>query len=101
MIDRYDKGITPSQIYKINQLQAVWIADLAWCEVDTTTIQNCWRKAGILPGSAESHPINPSIPISSLLQHPSESLQENPAVEAERQVKATLDDLVAMGHCRR
>ena len=96
-IDRYDEGITPSQIYEINQLQAMRIADLTWCEVDTTTIRNCWRKAGILPESAESHPINPSIPISSLLQHPSESLQENPSVEAERQVEAALDDLVATG----
>ena len=73
------------------------IADLAWCEVDTMTIWNCWRKAGILPESAESHPINPSIPISLLLQHPSESLQENPAVEAKREVEAALDDLVATG----
>ena len=96
-IDRYDEGITPSQIYEINQLQAMRIADLAWREVDTTTIRNCWRKAGILPESAASHPINPSIPIASLLQHPSESLQENPAVEAERQVEAALDDLVATG----
>jgi len=37
-IDCYDEGITPSQIYEINQLQAMHIADLAWREVDTMTI---------------------------------------------------------------
>ncbi|KAF8223874.1 hypothetical protein L208DRAFT_1134050, partial [Tricholoma matsutake] len=48
-IDRYDEGISPAQIYNINQLQATWLADLAWHKVNTTTIQNCWCKAGILP----------------------------------------------------
>jgi hypothetical protein len=37
-IDRYNEGITPAQIYDINQLQAMWIADAAWRHVDTTTI---------------------------------------------------------------
>jgi len=37
-IDRYDEGITPAKIYDINQLQAMRIADLAWRDVDTTTI---------------------------------------------------------------
>lgn len=69
-VDRYDEGISPAQIYEINQLQAMCLADLAWRDVDTTTIRNCWRKAGILPeaGSSSSHTIQPSIPISLLLQ---------------------------------
>jgi len=69
-VDRYDEGISPAQIYEINQLQAMHLADLAWCDVDTTTIRNCWRKAGILPeaDSSSSHTIQPSIPISLLLQ---------------------------------
>lgn len=37
-IDHYDEGITPAQIYDINQLQAMWIADATWGHVDTTTI---------------------------------------------------------------
>ena len=37
-IHRYDANITPSEIYDINQLQAMRLADLAWHEVDTTTI---------------------------------------------------------------
>ena len=48
-IDCYDEGITPANIYGINQLQAMRLADVAWNEVDTTTIKNCWKKAGILP----------------------------------------------------
>ena len=96
-VDRYDEGIPPAQIYEINQLQAMRLADLAWKEVDTTTICNCWKKAGILPekDSSSSHTIQPLIPISSLLQ---DSLsQVNPAAHAERQVEAALDDLVATG----
>jgi hypothetical protein len=73
------------------------LADLAWKEVDTTTIRNCWKKAGILPetDSSSSHTIQPLIPISSLLQD--SLLQVNPAAHAERQVEAALDDLVATG----
>lgn len=96
-VDRYDEGTSPAQIYEINQLQAMRLADLAWRDVDTTTIRNCWRKAGILPeaDSSAAHTIQPSIPISSLLQNPSS--QMNPAAQAERQVEAALDDLVATG----
>jgi hypothetical protein len=73
------------------------LADLAWCDVDTTTIKNCWQKSGILPeeGFSSSHIIQPLIPISSLLQD--SSLQVNPAAHAERQVEAALDDLVSTG----
>jgi len=34
-IDRYERGITPSDMYKIDQLQAMRLADIAWDEVDT------------------------------------------------------------------
>ena len=68
-IDRYDNGITPAFIYEIDQLEAMRMADVAWREVDTSTIRNCWRHAGILPeatpGSAE--PLAPLIPVASLL----------------------------------
>jgi|ERR1700722_81426 len=37
-VDCYDEGITPAEIYTINQLQAMRIADLAWRDVDMTTI---------------------------------------------------------------
>ena len=32
-IDHYDQGITPSNVYKINQLEAMQLADAAWQEV--------------------------------------------------------------------
>ena len=41
-INHYDEGITPGNIYDINQLQAMRLADLAWHDVSTLTIQNCW-----------------------------------------------------------
>jgi DDE superfamily endonuclease len=95
-IDRYDEGISPTLIYEINQLQAMRLADLAWRDVDTTTIQNCWKKAGILPesDSTSSRTIQPLIPVSSLLQL---ELEMNPAAQAEREVEAALDALVATG----
>jgi hypothetical protein len=37
-IDHYNEGITPSDIYKINQLEAMRLADTAWQMVNTTTI---------------------------------------------------------------
>ena len=70
-VDCYDGGITSTDIYDINQFQAMHLADLAWHEVDTTTIQNCWHKAGILPDMdalPSSSLTEPSIAISSLLQ---------------------------------
>jgi DDE superfamily endonuclease len=94
-IDHYDEGITPSEIYTINQLQAMRIADAAWRNVDTTTIRNCWRKAGILPEMDSSRTSQPSIPISSLLHDPAS--ETDPVAHAEKQVEAALDDLVATG----
>jgi hypothetical protein len=44
-INCYNQGITPSKIYKINQLQAMELAALAWHKVDTTMIRHCWHKA--------------------------------------------------------
>ena len=61
-----------SKIYDVNQLKAMQLANLAWNQVDTTTIQNCWRKLGILPdnhNTSETCP-PPSIPITSLLSSP-------------------------------
>lgn len=70
------------------------MADAAWNDVDTTTIQNCWRKAGILP-EMDPTPTTPSIPISSLLHN--SPVQTNPVVHAERQVEEALNRLVATG----
>ena len=37
-VDRYECGTSPSQIYDIDQLDAMRLANEAWDEVDTTTI---------------------------------------------------------------
>ena len=47
-IDCYKQGITPSDIYAINQPEAMHLSSSAWNAVDMTTIQNCWDKARIL-----------------------------------------------------
>ena len=82
------------EIYDINQLQAMCLADFAWHEVNTTTIQNCWHKGGILPdvhALPSSSQYKPLIPISSLLHDSSSEM--DPIAHAERQVGLALNDL--------
>ena len=67
-IDLYEAAVTPSQIYDIDQLDAMRLADEAWNEVNTTMIQNCWHKAGIFPDTDSDLPVvQPSVPILSLM----------------------------------
>ena len=101
-IDLYESGITPSNIYDINQLEAMRLASQAWNEVDTTTVRNCWCKAGILPNTStadSSPPICPLLPIASLVHAASTtpSVTNNPVSHAEQLVNVALDDLVATG----
>ena len=101
-IDQYDSDVTPSHIYDINQLQAMHLADKAWDEVDTTTIRNCWKKAGILPDLEDEPPSEPSIPISTLIHtssHPSHlaTPSSDPITQAESLIKAALDELELTG----
>jgi hypothetical protein len=37
-IDHYDSDISPANIYDIDILEAMCMADIAWNEVDITTI---------------------------------------------------------------
>ena len=69
------------------------MADTAWCEVDTTTIRNCWCKASILPSVKVPAP-NPTIPISSLLN---DTHAQDPIVNAEKAVQRALDSLESKG----
>ena len=93
-IDQYDSGVTPSEIYDINQLEAMRLADVAWREVDAATIQHCWRKAGILPNTdSPSESANPIIPISSLL----DSTTQDPLASAKSKVGSALDELMSTG----
>ena len=96
-INQYDQGITPAKIYEINQLEAMRMAESAWESVDTTTIRNCWDRAGILPeaGTFSSHTSEPSIPISTLLQD--SEIQTDPISYVERQVELAVDELVSRG----
>jgi hypothetical protein len=73
------------------------MAEAAWYDVDTKTIRNCWKKVGILPDATPSSS-QPSIPISTLLSNPTEN---DPAHQAEQQVEAALDELVATGALQR
>ncbi|TFL05434.1 hypothetical protein BDV98DRAFT_296022 [Pterulicium gracile] len=54
-IRRYDSNVPPAQIYDINVLEAMRLSDILRNEV-TSTIHNCWRKAGILSNNLPSTP---------------------------------------------
>ncbi|KAG6890636.1 hypothetical protein C0995_006612 [Termitomyces sp. Mi166 len=65
------------------------MADTAWKEVDTTTIQNCWKKSGILPNKLLNSPSNkpsvtPSVLITSLLNTESTRSTDTADVEIEQ-----------------
>ncbi|KAF9228943.1 hypothetical protein BS17DRAFT_805636 [Gyrodon lividus] len=100
-IHLYKTGVTPLQIYDINQLEAMRLAGTAWNEVDLMTIRNCWHKANILPNTNSSTSpslIQPSIPISSLIHTADSCSSNNPGVvQAENAVHDALDDLQATG----
>ncbi|KAJ6566334.1 hypothetical protein B0H19DRAFT_1257573 [Mycena capillaripes] len=63
--ERYDSGVTPGEIYRIDQLTAMRLADEAWGYVTQETIRNCWRKTGIIP-EARFNPNASSTSLSSL-----------------------------------
>jgi hypothetical protein len=64
--------------------------------VDTTTIRNCWKKVDILPSS--SLPVlNPSIPVSSLLNVDDTHCLEDLVTIVEKQLESALDELVSTG----
>ncbi|THU88175.1 DDE-domain-containing protein [Dendrothele bispora CBS 962.96] len=88
-IDRYEAGITPSEIYDINQLEAMRLANEAWRNVDTrvTTIRHCWGKAGILPALSTN-----AVPVQC-----SDSSTRDPIARVEQSVEKTLDALQATG----
>lgn len=93
-IERYESGITPAEIYDINQLEAMRLAQHAWAEVDTDTIRHCWRKAAILPDCLHPNtPLpQPSISIASLL-----ASETNPLTHVEAELNNAIDSLEAIG----
>jgi hypothetical protein len=95
-MDHYNGDIPPADVYDINILEAMQLANIAWNEVDTTTIHNCWQKSGILPNTLlnpDSTPNTPAIHISSLLNNE----PANPVTAAEKDVSASLDHLEEIG----
>ncbi|KAG6809892.1 hypothetical protein H0H87_011461 [Tephrocybe sp. NHM501043] len=98
-INCYDSGITPADIYNINILISMWMADALWKEVNTTTIQSCWHKLDILPDTLLNSAPTPtapalSLPISSPLNN---DLIDAAVIEAEREVMLSLSYLEAIG----
>jgi hypothetical protein len=73
------------------------LADVAWREVDTTTIRNCWRKAGILPEALYEPAVTsaPSVPVSSLLNSDPDPLEA--VIHAEKDISNSLNQLEELG----
>ncbi|KAK0183961.1 hypothetical protein F5146DRAFT_939111, partial [Armillaria mellea] len=66
-----------AEIYDINQLKAMQLADTAWKAVDATTSKHCWQKAGILATpSSLSTPIPMPDPIANVKKDVQESLND-------------------------
>ncbi|KAJ7844286.1 hypothetical protein B0H13DRAFT_2364364 [Mycena leptocephala] len=82
------RGVTPAEIYDINQLEGMRIAAEVWHEVNASTIQHCWRHVGILPESVFSNSQATTIPIASLLSSPTESPSRTAEQELERHLDA-------------
>jgi hypothetical protein len=60
-LQRYDSEVPIAEIYKINQLDAMKLAQDAWFSVTESTISNCFHKTGIisprnLDGSVKDNP---------------------------------------------
>jgi len=98
-IDCYDTGVTPPEIYNINQLQAMWLTDATWQEVDTMIIQHCWHKASILPAVEPPTPVEPIILVLLLLiaGHNNDCNQIDHIRNAKKQVESALNELMSTG----
>jgi hypothetical protein len=89
-LDRYEGNVSVTSIYDIDQLEAMRLAEVAWNDISSETIRNCWHKTGILPEHLSATLSAPSIPISSLLN----STDVDPITCAEKEV---LDSLAQLG----
>ena len=68
------------------------LAQQAWQEVNTTTIQHCWQKANILPEMTDTTLLTqPTLPITSLIH------LQDPIAAAEDEVITALDELESTG----
>jgi hypothetical protein len=94
-INHYDASVTPLEIYDINQLEVMHLAEAAW-KVDMTTIRHCWCKAGILPAVDLSQVDSVRVPSYSLINSDVSPAQD-PITHVERQVEEALDSLVSTG----
>ncbi|KZP22133.1 DDE-domain-containing protein [Athelia psychrophila] len=47
-LNQHDGGITRADIYNINQLEGMRLAEVAWERITAKTIRNCFTKAGII-----------------------------------------------------
>jgi DDE superfamily endonuclease len=95
-IDNYDRGVTPANIYDINQLEGMRIAAEAWREVDASTIRHCWRHVGILPDSVFS-----SSPATATVTSVLSPAAESPSHAAEQDLERRLDTLEERGVLQR
>ncbi|EUC67702.1 DDE superfamily endonuclease, partial [Rhizoctonia solani AG-3 Rhs1AP] len=57
-LERNNQGI--EDMYKIDQLQAMYLAKAAWEAVTPQTIANCWRHVGLVPQFHDPPPVPPA-----------------------------------------
>jgi len=97
-IDNYDAGTSPGEIYSLNQLQAMRMAQLAWDAVEASAIAHCWEHAGILPDFS-SRPI--PLPVAIEPASNVGSTTEDSLATVEKELEDQLDQLVQRGALQR
>ncbi|KAJ7789116.1 hypothetical protein B0H14DRAFT_3503403 [Mycena olivaceomarginata] len=98
-LDHYDEGVTPVNIYNIEQLQVIRLAEQAWDKVTQETVANCWRKSGILPtadtvASANSEDVDSDSPESCVPHVSVNNTAGVPADSALQLVEAALAEVL-------
>ncbi len=91
----HDASIHPSEIFKINQPEAMCLAGNAWFHVTPEVHCNCWRKAGILPSPENTPALNDSTTVSTPNLAMSIDNLLNPLQLAEDVLTTELDLLMA------
>lgn len=89
-LERHDRGVTPSEIYNINQLEGMRLAEQAWNRVTAKTIQNCFIKAGTVVRS-DSVPAQSSSSVLASLDI------DDGQRETEQEIQRELDSLEERG----
>ncbi|KZT53130.1 DDE-domain-containing protein [Calocera cornea HHB12733] len=84
-------GVAAPELYLINQLEIMELAQEAWGEISRETIANCWRRAGILqlPRDINGRLQSPDLPL--VIEPNTPTMQDDPSLIA---IRRELQDVI-------